>query len=40
MMKRFDKNKDGKLDVGERAAIAKAFGNDGSGKRTAGSAAR
>ena len=37
LMKRFDKNKDGKLDEDERAALRKAMSDRNSGKRSRGS---
>ena len=37
LMKRYDKNKDGKLDEGERAALRKAMSDRNSGKRSPGS---
>ena len=37
LMKRFDKNKDGKLDEDERAALRKAMSDCNSGKRSPGS---
>jgi len=36
LMKRFDKNKDGKLDEDERAALRKAMSDRNSGKRSPG----
>ena len=37
LMKRYDKNKDGKLDEDERAALRKAMSDRNSGKRSRGS---
>ena len=36
LMKRYDKNKDGKLDEDERAALRKAMSDRNSGKRSPG----
>ena len=36
LMKRYDKNKDGKLDEDERAALRKAMSDRDSGKRRSG----